>query len=140
MIRQAAILLLAAALAGVLTAFFHPRAPVYRATGERSPLALSLDEVAERGLDEILWVDARTADAFASGHPPGAVHLGEDDWEGGFETLMFTWMPGQTLIVYCDEATCHASEAVAQRLRRELGIEEVFFLEGGWAVLRETGP
>jgi len=138
MIRQAAILILLASVAGALTAVFHPRAPVFRSTEERSPLALSGTELAELDPGSICWVDARTDGEFAEGHVDGAIHLSEDAWETGFERLMFAWEPGQTIVVYCDEATCHASEGVAMRLRAELGVEAVYFLEGGLQAAQEV--
>lgn len=137
MIRQAAILLLLATLAGALTAVFHPRAPSYRGGDERSPLAISLPELEGRPGMELLWIDARTAEEFASAHQAGAINLNEDDWDAGFDRLMQRWLPFQTIVVYCNEASCHASEAVAQRLRQDLGTDAVYFLEGGWGALHE---
>jgi len=34
--------------------------------------------------------------------------------------------------VYCDGADCGTSRAVARRLKRELGVSEVYVLKGGW--------
>lgn len=140
MIKQASFIVLLAMSAGLLTALFHPRAPIYRTSGERSPLAISLTEVNALRAERVLWIDARSEDEYATDHVPGAILLNEDDWETGFEALLHQWNPAQTLVVYCDEATCHASEAVAQRLRHEMSVESVYFLEGGWAVLREVQP
>jgi rhodanese-related sulfurtransferase len=140
MLRQAIILLLLSAAAGALTAIFHPRAPVYRGAAERSPLAISMAELTALPGDSVLWIDARTAAEHAAGHVPGAILANENDWEAGFERIMMAWQPEQTLVVYCDEAACHSSEAVAQRLRHEMAIESVFFLEGGWGAWKEAQP
>ncbi len=131
LLRQTGLILLLSMIAGVLTAVFHPRAPEY-APAAVSPYSRSLADLSGLEPESILWVDARPQANFAAAHIPGAIHLNEDDWEDGFERLMFAWMPGQILVVYCDAAACHASEAVAQRLRQDLGTDEVFFLEGGW--------
>jgi rhodanese-related sulfurtransferase len=132
LLRTSLLLLALTAVAAALTGWLHPRAPdfVPREASERSPLARSWEELAQ--FESILWIDARTEEAFLTEHKEGALLLNEDRWQEGFEALMFTWTPDQTIIVYCDEAACHASEAVAMRLRRELGTETVYFLEGGW--------
>lgn len=135
LLRTSLLLLLLTALAAALTGWLHPRAPEYapRATDERSPLAVSWEEAA--AFPAVLWIDARTEDAYAADHLAGALLLNEDTWHTGFEELLLNWTPDQTIIVYCDEAACHASEAVAIRLRRELGTDNVFFLEGGWTTV-----
>lgn len=137
-LRPAGLLLLLTALAAVGTAWWHPLAPEYApvVAGERSPLARTLAEV-QALAEPVLWIDARASSAYAVAHIPGAVWLAEDDWEAGFEELMMVWSPEQMLIVYCDAAACHASEAVVRRLRRDLGVETIYYLEGGWAAWQE---
>lgn len=132
LLRSSLLLLGLTAVAAILTGWLHPNAPSYapRTATERSPLALSWSETT--ALEEILWIDARTEDAYNAQHAPGALHLSEDNWDSGFDALLMHWVPTQTIVVYCDAAACHASEAVAQRLRRELGSEAIYFLEGGW--------
>ncbi len=132
-LQQSLLILLAAALAGLLTAWLHPRAPAYAPTpkGELSPLARTLEQV--RALPApVLWIDARDERDFARGHIPGAVPLNEANWDEGFTTLILQWDPDQTLIVYCDATGCQTSEAVVIRLRRELGSDAIYYLEGGW--------
>lgn len=138
--RQSLLLLLLTGLAAVVTGWIHPRAPDYqpRTSAERSPLAITWQEVGALGT-EVLWIDARPAPAYEARHVPGAILLNEDLWESGFEEVIFRWSPDQTVVVYCDAASCHASEAVARQLRHELGAGNIYFLEGGWAQwLEET--
>lgn len=82
----------------------------------------------------VLWIDARSEILFARGHIPGAHNLSEDNWSEHITAVLAAWEPGQTIIVYCDSASCLASEAVAERLRGpEYGLAPVRVLQGGWA-------
>ena len=80
----------------------------------------------------VLWVDARSADAFAAGHAPGAVNLKLAAWDTDFPGLLKVWQPESVILVYCDDQACGASTAVAERLRAA-GLPEVYVLSGGWA-------
>ncbi len=44
--------------------------------------------------------------------------------------LFDAWSPGKSIVVYCTP-DCHASSEIADRIR-DLGIEPVFFLHGGY--------
>ncbi|MEM0967386.1 MAG: rhodanese-like domain-containing protein [Verrucomicrobiota bacterium] len=81
----------------------------------------------------VRWVDAREEVEFLSGHIPGAVLLNENDWDGGLDRLLSVWDADTRLVVYCGDATCNASEAVARRLQEDLGFEEVYVLSDGWS-------
>jgi len=83
----------------------------------------------------VLWVDARSARAFAAGHVPDAVNLKLADWETDFPGLMKVWQPESVLVVYCDDRACGASTAVAERLRAA-GLPEVYVLSGGWVAAK----
>jgi rhodanese-related sulfurtransferase len=119
-----------AAAGACFTAFVHPDAPPWSwsrlAPGE-------VDFSTARTWAEIVWVDARNADEYASEHIPGAVRLAEDDWSNGVGRLLSVWRPGVPVVVYCGSSACGASKAVAGRLRGpEYGFEKVYVLEGGW--------
>lgn len=79
-----------------------------------------------------LVVDARSASAYVDGHIPGALHLSLDDWDRGLGELLFRWEPGQVVVVYCAQAGCGDSYAVAVRLRQEYELTETYHLKGGW--------
>lgn len=118
-----------------LTAWLHPSAPTWielasnsNGTGsERIDVA-----TARRDFKEALWLDARSAVDFSRAHVPGALPLTEDSWEDQLIAVMEKWDGRQPMLVYCGGASCQASEAVARRLRRELGEVKVWVLEGGW--------
>ena len=79
-----------------------------------------------------LLVDARSEVAFRRQHIPGALPLSEVQWEERLPAVIQAWQPGARVVVYCDNLGCESSQAVARRLRRELGINDVFVLKGGW--------
>lgn len=87
------------------------------------------EQLAEMG--GFLWVDARSAEVFAAGHIDGAVNVSLNDWDAGFERLIGAWSGGP-VVVYCDGAGCELSREVAERLRAELGLEAVYWLQGGY--------
>lgn len=135
-IRQCLVIAALAVIAGSLTGVFHPRAPAYRSSPGSSH-ARSVEQVRALGTETFLWIDARSEADYAISHVPGAIHLNEDDWESGFEQLFHAWQPDQPILVYCDAFACQASEAVAQRLRRELATDAVYYLEGGWQAWKD---
>lgn len=82
--------------------------------------------------DAVLWIDARPNEEFAKGHVPGGLSLNEDDWDGLLPAVLAAWGPERKVVVYCSRASCNASHAVAERLRQEAGLQNVFVLPGGW--------
>ncbi len=87
---------------------------------------------------DLLWVDARAETDFMEDHIEGAVHLPLSAWDAGFAELLARWSPDVPVVVYCDSQACAASEKVAERLRAELGVDNVWALQGGWKTWRET--
>ena len=87
----------------------------------------------------VLWVDAREPSAFAAGHIPGAIALGETAWEEGLAGFVERWEPDVLVLVYCDGAECEASRRVARRLQSELGVDNVAVLHDGWGAWQRAG-
>jgi 3-mercaptopyruvate sulfurtransferase SseA len=83
------------------------------------------------------FVDARSENAFANGHIPGALHLppaGENE-----EAAVLTKLRGQrTVVVYDDDVGCKLAEGVAERLRNS-GLSDVRVLEGSWSQWEALG-
>lgn len=136
--RDCVLLLILALIPAVLTGWFHPRHPVW---------SWSTPGVAEVGLDElgraganILWVDARPAEQYAAAHIPGALPLNEDHWEEQLPAFLGVWQPNSVVVVYCDSSACQASQAVARRLQRELGLTNVRVLRDGWSAWQKAHP
>lgn len=80
----------------------------------------------------VLWLDARPDEQFARRHIPGALQLNEDRWDDLLRAMLLQWSPDRKLVVYCSRETCHASHEVAERLRKEAGLTNVYVLQGGW--------
>jgi rhodanese-related sulfurtransferase len=98
--------------------------------------ALSVDQALE--LAGAIWIDARSEDAYALGHYPEALNINEDNWMEGVTLLLEQWDPGESVVVYCDDSGCAASRHLSDRIRSELGLEPVYWLQGGWEAL-ESG-
>jgi|TARA_B110000438_G_scaffold197676_1_gene189185 rhodanese-related sulfurtransferase len=135
LIQQSGAIVGLSVILALLVAFAHPKAPSAPWLTPADTYRVGFEAL--ENLDTIIWVDARTKAAYDSEHAPGAIHLNEDNWEGAFFTLLEGWTPEQTIIVYCNAKDCHASEVVAQRLRRDLDIDDVYYLEGGGDSLKE---
>jgi rhodanese-related sulfurtransferase len=85
-----------------------------------------------------LWIDARHDNDFAREHFPNALPLNEDHWNEQLPNVLAVWSPEKRVVVYCSTQGCGASRAVAQRLRNEAQIKNVFVLDGGWEALRSA--
>jgi len=128
-----ALLALAAALALGLRAF--STAGLDWAGPAPTPDEVTYAQAAALGR-KALWVDARHGEAFVQAHVPGAINLYDAVWEDGFAQLMSRWTPDFIVVVYCDDAGCQTSRAVAERLRKA-GLPEVHILTGGWEAARQ---
>ena len=130
LIRDLAVLVLAAALPALLAAFFHPELR----DGPVPPLK-AFEITAKMAIDagaNVLWVDARDPARFEEGHVPGAMCFPPRDWEERLLLLIEQWKHGMQVVIYCDRASCDLSEQLAIRLRDEGGLTDVYFLRGGW--------
>ena len=125
--------MLGAAVAWV-TAQAHPRRTEVAAAVASEPPSITSAEVrtlAAAGRD-VVWVDARAAEAFAAGSVAGAVSLPEGEFEDRIVALLEVWEPGALVVVFCDSRSCGTSRAIARRLRGEFALVDVRVLEGGW--------
>jgi rhodanese-related sulfurtransferase len=86
----------------------------------------------------VLWIDARPREEYDKGHIPGALSLNEDDWNGLLPAVLAAWAPERKLVVYCSRKSCNASHGVAERLRNEAGLKNVYVLPGGWEEWEEN--
>jgi rhodanese-related sulfurtransferase len=82
--------------------------------------------------DSTIWIDARPDDEFARDHVPSAISLNEDRWNELLPQFLALWSPGKKVVVYCSAQSCDLAREVAERLRREAQLPDVFVLEGGW--------
>ena len=108
-----------------LSVWLNPHRPVWDRVGE-----VTLAEV--RGWPAVMWIDARAADVYARDHVLGALNLTLGSWEAQVGEVIAAWAPERRVVVYCDGHGCQISREVAQRLRAEMGLTEVYVLTGGW--------
>lgn len=87
---------------------------------------------AKRWGEAVLWIDARNEEAFAKAHVPGAMRLDEDDWTALLPAVLAAWSPERKVVVYCGRETCNLSHEIAERLRHEVQLKNVYVLQGGW--------
>lgn len=92
---------------------------------------VSVDQARAWG-EIVTWVDARPDEEFARDHVPGALPLNEDRWNELQPQFLAAWSPGKKVVVYCSAESCDLAREVAERLRKEAQIPDVFVLEGGW--------
>jgi rhodanese-related sulfurtransferase len=96
------------------------------------PSELVSVEQARQWGDGAIWVDARPQEEFARDHVPGAISLNEDHWNDLLPQFLAAWSPGKRVVVYCSAQSCDLAREVAERLRKEAQLPDVFVLDGGW--------
>jgi rhodanese-related sulfurtransferase len=80
--------------------------------------------------DTVLWIDARPRSRHEAGHIDGALRLSPEEWGRLVAPFLKEWDPNRPIIVY-DDGDDPAAESVADRLRTELGLDNVHVLKGG---------
>ena len=130
---QAGALLLIALICALVAHAVRPDALPWNASD------FEIDLAAAQTWEDALWIDARIEKDFQAGAYPGALLVNEESWEEGFVGVLERWEPGAPIIVYCSSQSCLRSHHVAERLREELGAEDVYTLRGGWEALVEAG-
>jgi rhodanese-related sulfurtransferase len=127
--RRILVILLIALLPAVGAGFFHPKRP-----GWSRPVAgneIDLQTATGWGT-QVLWVDARSRADFDKGHIPQAVLLNQGEWEQLIDGFLDAWQRDSKVVVYCSSLSCDASHEVAERLKSEAQIGNVYVLKGGW--------
>jgi rhodanese-related sulfurtransferase len=138
LVRQILLLLGLAFLPAIGQAIYFRNAASWHQPPVDSGL-VSVTQVKSWG-DTVLWVDARPDEDFDRGHVPGAMLLNEDEWDAQLRTFLTAWSPERKMVVYCSAKSCNASHAVAERLRSEVGLKNVYVLEGGWEEWQKGTP
>ena len=130
LVRQALIVAALALLPGLGEAIYFRdkiswRSPI-------PPSELVKVEQARAWGESVIWVDARPEEEFARDHVPAALSLNEDRWNELLPQFLAAWSPGRKVVVYCSAESCDLAREVAERLRNEAQVPDVFVLEGGW--------
>lgn len=140
--RQMSILAALAALGAVASALWHPKAPAwYRVQAPAGRDEVDVAQVAARWPGGVIWLDARPRAAFEASHIPGAMPLGEaqfdEDLLAILDVLQKTDRP---LVIYCDGARCEASRRVRERLLQMVPVDQCFVLRGGFPAWKAAQP
>jgi rhodanese-related sulfurtransferase len=93
-------------------------------------------ETAKEWRAQALWIDARPDDQYARGHYPNALPLNEDHWDTQLTNVLTAWSEEKKIVVYCSTQSCSTSRQIAERLRKQANLKNVFVLEGGWEALQ----
>ena len=128
-VRKAGLIMSIALIPAIATGLLHPKRPQWTKPG--SEYEVYFQQVGQWG-NQVLWVDARPRSEFEHDHIPGAVLLNEDEWDRLLDGFLDHWQRNSRVVVYCSSVSCEASIQVAERLKREVRIENVYVLKGGW--------
>ncbi len=88
--------------------------------------------------DAAVFIDARPQSAYRAGHIQGALNVPWHKAEEMFVEVAPDIPMEKPVITYCDGASCHLSDKLAEFLS-ELGFEDVFVLPNGWSRWKENG-
>ena len=87
---------------------------------------------------DLIWVDARESELYQKEHIPKSISLNDENFEEQLPVLLEQWQPGIRIVVYCDTQLCDASHSMAERLKKEIGLSDVWVLYGGWSAWKKA--
>jgi len=90
--------------------------------------------------DSVLWIDARSISDYEAEHIPGAVPLNLYNWKKDIATVRAVHIHKKKIVVYCYSARCNSAAKVARRLRKEMGLQNVVVMHGGWETWKKEHP
>lgn len=135
-LRQALLLALIAFVPAIGEAFYFRNHIPWASPVPASELVKV--ETAKAWGAQALWIDARPDDQFAHGHYPNAMPLNEEHWNTQLTDVLGAWSEEKKIVVYCSTQSCSTSRQIAERLRKQAGLKNVFVLEGGWEALQAS--
>lgn len=112
-----------------------------RVLASHTPINLvSVEEVeALLARTDVIALDARPRVFYDLGHLPGARSLSREHFDKDFALLESALgVPGQTLLIYCADASCEDGALVARALQ-ERGLGPLLVFPGGLAEWEATG-
>ncbi|MHC1727481.1 MAG: rhodanese-like domain-containing protein [Syntrophobacteraceae bacterium] len=84
-----------------------------------------------------VFIDARPADIYRSGHIQGALNLHADNMEEAMTRIQAEVPPDSLIITYCDGESCTLSKEIALELSAR-GYSHVRVLVNGWSVWQDA--
>ena len=144
--QSALIILIAAAISLSVNHFRQGGLPLVRSPETRSSGSktagepvISIEEA--RALfftNGAVFIDARPAEVYRSGHIKGALNLPAEGLEASLPVIMEQVPPDSFVITYCDGENCELSKDVALELSAR-GYSSVEVLANGWSVWQDAG-
>lgn len=132
-ISNIAIILFISGVFALANFFLNPNAP---------DLSLRPDEIMlsqiTRLPQNLIIVDARSQKDFKKGHIENALNLSEEKFDTQLGEFLDVWTPEATILVYCNVGQCNSSRAIADRLKNECQIKNVFVLKDDWTKWKST--
>lgn len=80
----------------------------------------------------IMIIDARSSQKFAAGHVKNAYNISESEFDTHLSKFLDAWIPDSTLVVYCNPDACNSSRNIANRLKDECGMKNIYVLKDDW--------
>ena len=126
-VKNTVIIIFAAIIFAVGNFFINPNQP---------NLSLKPDELTipmtSRLPANLIIVDARNEKEFAAGHIENAINLSEEKFDTQLGAFLDVWNPDSAILVYCSSSGCNSSRSIAERLKNECQIMNVFILKDDW--------
>ena len=88
------------------------------------------------GGDDVVVLDVRTPEEYASGHVPGAVNL--DINSPGFDQKLSELAPGKTYLVYCRSGG-RSTRACSAMAEQKVPAKAIYNLDGGITAWQSAG-
>ncbi|MGA2939694.1 MAG: rhodanese-like domain-containing protein [Syntrophobacteraceae bacterium] len=85
-----------------------------------------------------VFIDARPAEVYRSGHISGALNLPPESLEESLPVVTAQIPPDSLIITYCDGESCSHSKEAALELSA-IGYSNVQVLANGWSVWQDAG-
>jgi rhodanese-related sulfurtransferase len=129
LVKRVLFLLGFAALCGGLSILINPKSPNYgQGTIRKGEIPLTSVPSDEN----VLWVDARSADDYAFSHVKGAILINEDDYYTQIGNFLSKWKNDDVVVVYCSSEACPSAESIVLRLKNETAVKKIYVIHGGW--------
>jgi len=126
-VRQAAILACCAAVPTVATLCFDLR---WKLPAEFRQVKAAQASIHIR---DYLWVDDRSHERYEISHIENAFSFDETHPDEDLIELRRVFRDYKKIVVYGEGAGSDRALRVARLLKKELGIKDIYLLEGGWA-------
>ena len=126
-LAQASVLLVCAAVPTILTGRCNLQ---WKAPQEFDEIPAS---AAHTDASNLILVDVRNNDRFESEHASGALSITPETYDSMLDQVRTSLRGAKRIVVYGEGTGSERAQQIARRLRKDLGSNQVFLLEGGWA-------